>query len=185
MVFLDFISYHWIRIVCVTQEYQRFLPKAVSVFAGRRCMSVMLFDRTTNKLCLCLSATRRYFAARTKRVFYSLYIQGEMQMETIFILQNDAKYPWFRYRNSCNLITMNESYPENGITRCLNILIQKQQGMKTLDGQNVIKSFLIFCSLYLYKKEMNVGVQSVHWSVSVIIMIIVTFIPKDLIRIFH
>ena len=92
MVFLDFISYHWIRIVCVTQEYQRFLPKAVSVFAGRRCMSVMLFDRTTNKLCLCLSATRRYFAARTKRVFYSLYIQGEMQMETIFILQNDAKY---------------------------------------------------------------------------------------------
>ena len=57
---------------------------------------------------------------------------------------------------------MNESYPENGITRCLNILIQKQQGMKTLDGQNVIKSFLIFCSLYLYKKEMNVEIQSVH-----------------------
>ena len=57
---------------------------------------------------------------------------------------------------------MNESYPENGITRCLNILIQKQQGIKTLDGQNVIKSFLIFCSLYLYKIEMNVEVQSVH-----------------------
>ena len=55
----------------------------VCMFAGRRCMSVMLFDRTTNKLCLCLSATRRYFASRTKIVFYSLYIQGEMQMETI------------------------------------------------------------------------------------------------------
>ena len=68
------------------------MPKAVPVFTGRRCMSVMLFDRTTNKLCLCLSATRRYFAARTKSVFYSFYIQGEMQMETIFILQNDAKY---------------------------------------------------------------------------------------------
>ena len=57
---------------------------------------------------------------------------------------------------------MNELYPENGITRFLNILIKKQPGMKTLDGQNVIKSFLIFCSLYLYKKEMNVEVQSVH-----------------------
>ena len=56
---------------------------------------------------------------------------------------------------------MNELYPENGITRFLH-LIQKQQGMKTLDGQKVIKSFLIFCSLYLYKKEMNVEVQSVH-----------------------
>ena len=146
MVFLDFISYHWIRIVCVTQEYQRFLPKAVSVFAGRRCMSVMLFDRTTNKLCLCLSATRRYFAARTKRVFYSLYIQGEIQMERIFILQNDAKYPWFRCQtlNSCNLITMNESYPENGITRCLNILIQKQQGMKNSRWSKCDKIFSYF-----------------------------------------
>ena len=81
-IFRFFLSYHLIKILCVTQEYQHFMPKAVSVFAGRRCMSVMLFDRTTNKLCLCLSATRRYFAARTKRVFYSLYIQGEMQMET-------------------------------------------------------------------------------------------------------
>ena len=100
LAFLVFLSNHWTRIVCVTQEYQRFMPTAISVFAGRRCMSVMLFDRTTKKMCLCSSATRRYFAARTKRVFYTLYIQGEMQMETIFILQKDDKYPWFRYRNS-------------------------------------------------------------------------------------
>ena len=100
-------------------------------------------------------------------------------METIFILQNDAKYPWFRYRNiddskkenlsfalhnlqcgslqtatqkfnsnemlnSCNLIAMNELYPENGITRFLNILIQKQQGMKNSRWSKCDKIFSYF-----------------------------------------
>ena len=152
MVFLDFISYHWIRIVCVTQEYQRFLPKAVSVFAGRRCMSVMLFDRTTNKLCLCLSATRRYFAARRKRVYYSWYIQGEMQLETIFICKrilNIHDLDIVKMLNTCNLITMNELYPENGITRFLN-LIQKRQGMKNSrwsKGDKIFSYFLFPLSL--------------------------------------
>ena len=70
-------------------------------------------------------------------------------METTFILQKDSKYPWFRYRNSremlntCNLITMNELYPENGITRFLN-LIQMQQGMKNSRWSKSDKIFSYF-----------------------------------------
>ena len=147
-IFRFFLSYHLIKILCVTQEYQHFMPKAVSVFAGRRCMSVMLFDRTTNKLCLCLSATRRYFAARRKRVYYSWYIQGEMQLETIFICKrilniHDLDIISREMLNTCILITMNELYPENGITRFLN-LIQMQQGMKNSRWSKSDKIFSYF-----------------------------------------
>ena len=168
VVFLVFLSNHWIRIVCDTHEYHHFMPKAVSVFAGRRCMSIMLFDRTTNKLCLCLSATRRYFAASTKGSFYSLYIEGEMQIETIFILQRSLNTHYldiviiynvsiFKLQlkkfnpsgmlNSYNLITMKELYPENGITRFLNILIQKQQHTKNSRWSKSDKIFSYFLFL--------------------------------------
>ena len=46
--------------------------------------------------------------------------------------------------NSCNLITMNELYPENGITRFLNILIKMQQGMKNSRWSKCDKIFSYF-----------------------------------------
>ena len=45
--------------------------------------------------------------------------------------------------NTCNLITMNELYPENGITRFLN-LIQMQQGMKNSRWSKSDKIFSYF-----------------------------------------
>ena len=65
-------------------------------------------------------------------------------METIFILQNDANHNNLDIVKFLQLNYLNELYQENGITRFLNILIQKQQGMKNCRWSKCDKIFSYF-----------------------------------------